>query len=230
MEADDNLKKIYQDHLETCWKEYIHIKETKDKIVFFIGTLFITVLFGTGFLIFKSTDVPEDTKGTFDKLYVLQYFLMHFFFLLLYLYYTYNNVQEKSFLIECQCCHYKLMTTFEEYKHTVPVPFSLIKRYYSDGLQMKTFVKSRNLKDAGNVIMFIIYFMFSTIPMWFDKGFVLFDGKQAKLELNFSWLVIGFVGILLLVIVIFAGRQLILGIKKKILEHWDIPLQNQFNI
>ena len=103
-------------YFEYCWKEHIRFKEIKDKIVFFIGTLFITVLFGTGLLIYQSYAHILPTQSEIieysmilDKLYTLQYIMMHLFFLLLYLYFTYNNILEKIFLIEAQCAEIKLL-------------------------------------------------------------------------------------------------------------------------
>jgi hypothetical protein len=232
MGLNDNSKEVFLEHFKLCWNQYIHFKETKDKIVFFIGTLFITVLFGSGFLIFKSSQFTDGpSKILYDKLYVLQYFLMHFFFLLLYLYYTYNNVQEKTFLIESQCCQYKLREELLGSKeYFIPVPISLIKRYYSDGVFHKTFIKGRNLKDSGNVIMFVIYSLFSTIPMWFKRDFILFSEGKAVVQFNVSWILIGIIGILLLILVIFTGTQLIKSIKRKILVKWDISEKNSYGI
>ncbi len=237
MEIPVNSKEAFERHFKTCWSEYLHFKETKDKIVFFIGTLFITVLFGSGFLIFKSNEYAADSTKSiadniiFSKLYLLQYFLMHLFFLLLYLYYTYNNVQEKTFLIEAQCCQFTLREVVGKIDNKgIPIPVSLVKRNYSDGKMHKPFVKGRHLKDAANVIMFLIYSGFSLIPLFFKGQHIFSSENGGEFRFKYSWVIIGLIGILVLMGVIFTGTQLIKSIKRKILKGWSIPENNSYGI
>ena len=80
------IKEIYSNHFNNCWNEHIRYKAIKDKVIYFIGTLFVTVMFGTGLLIFKSLDpgIGDDNLIILNKLYTIQYFIMHLFFLLLF--------------------------------------------------------------------------------------------------------------------------------------------------
>jgi hypothetical protein len=77
MEIKDpvQLKEFFVTHQDACWQEMKRSKETKDKIVFFIGTMFITILFGSSILIYKSY-LPKGTEslmqGALDKLYAVQ--------------------------------------------------------------------------------------------------------------------------------------------------------------
>lgn len=228
-------KEYYQTHLSVCWEEHKRFKETKDKIVFFIGTLFMTVLCGSGLLIYKSYEMnklPNPDTAILDKLYVIQYFLMHLFFFLLFLYYTYNNILEKIFLIEAQCCHYKMKELLPEFNDCISTPHSLIKKNFAEGVNIDYWLKVRTFKDVSNFLMIVIYLLFSAIPLFFKRDFILINPANNSTEVKFqiSWIVIGLAACGLLVIVVFVAKNIINAIKRQILENWKIPEHNIFRI
>lgn len=89
-------EEVLYDHRNKCWEEHVHFKETKDKIVFFIGTIFVTALFGSGILIFRSIELKSDDIAWVKILYYAQYVIMHLLFIILYLYYKYNGLKRKN--------------------------------------------------------------------------------------------------------------------------------------
>lgn len=225
---DLSLSKEFLDsHIKNCWSEFKSFKKTKDKIVFFIGTLFISVSFGSGYLISKA--IEPDTSAIMSdlitRLYVVQYILMHLFFFLLFLYYTYNNILEKIFLIESQCAQYKLRTQYKEFSSNIIIPFSMIKRCYGDGIGNGPWLKIRYFKDASNTIMIFVYTLFSTIPLFFRSDFIFTDplNKSTGIKLNFSWIFAGCIAIILLLLVVIASKKVIEYIRGEIRKKWDMP-------
>lgn len=234
MENTGQLKEFFLNHQDACWQEMRRSKETKDKIVFFIGTLFVTVLFGSSVLIYKSNQADKTNIAyvdALDKLYVLQYMLMHFFFLLLFLYYTYNNIQEKLYSIDLQCCQAKMLSLSEEYRSNIKVPFGFFKRHYIDGKKISG-IKPKWFKHFSNAIMIAVYTSFSMIPLIFNKDFTPFDkiGTSSVFQLKISWLIIWGIGILITFIIVTIGDSTINRIKEKLKENWDIDSHNHLGI
>ena len=71
----DNLIKFRDE----CWKEHKNYKEAKDKILYFIGTLFTAAFIGAGYILLQLS------SETTSKVYLLQYTILHIFFLVLFL-------------------------------------------------------------------------------------------------------------------------------------------------
>jgi hypothetical protein len=212
-------------YFDYCWKEHLRFKEIKDKITYFIGTLFITVLFGSGLLIYQTyAHIIADSKEqieyrlVLDKLYTLQYLVMHLFFLLLYLYYTYNNVLEKIFLIETQCTQLKILQ-LNPIADNIMTPVSLFRKKYSSE-KVKTLVfKVRRIKDFGNLVLICIYFLFSLIPLVFKKDFNLFNWNT-EVNMKFYWIPIGLITLAFVALLTLISKYFIRRLKKEILEKW----------
>jgi|SRR6185436_9496418 len=158
------------DFRNNCWQRYKDYKDIKDKILFFIGTLFVTALIGTSFLILQS---PNLSINPF--VYLVQYILVQILFLLLFLYYQYNRLASEMYLLEAACCERFLN------KVIFLIPYTELKElyFYSDQWQFQ----GRKFKHFANWLLGIAYLIFSLSPLIFKFELIKLDGKA----LAFNW-------------------------------------------
>src|SRR5258705_4121725 len=140
----DNLK-YYFDFRDCCWREHKSYKDIKDRILFFIGTIFTTAFIGTGYLILQP--VTETT----NYVYLMQYILLHMLFSVLYLYYTYNRIISDMYLHEVKCCEKFILKAMN---NTEFIPFSHVKGYYIYTKEGK--YGGKRFKYAANIVLVVL--------------------------------------------------------------------------
>ena len=117
---------VYLHHMDNCWREYLSFRKTKYQVLLFIGTVFMAAILGSGILVYRSLEpLTDSAKIIIDRLFDVQYVILSLLFFLLYVYYTYNNIQEKLYLHETQCCQTKFKVVFKdfvEFENKIPLP------------------------------------------------------------------------------------------------------------
>lgn len=146
-------------HVEHCWKLHREYKETKDKIFFFIATLFMTVLVGTGVILYFVAEKPDLFKD-YKGLNLWHYALLQSFFYLLFIYYNYNRLISETYLLEVNNCSEYIKVNFSNIELH---PFSDIKNDYV--YHKDFFWAGWRLKQFGNIFLGALYGIFSLLPL-----------------------------------------------------------------
>ncbi|MBK7243811.1 MAG: hypothetical protein IPH98_08125 [Saprospiraceae bacterium] len=146
---------------------------------------------------------------------------------MLYLYFTYNNVLEKIFLIEAQCAEIKLLE-MQGIVGDLIKPISFIRKRYAVEKIKNLFVNVRWVKDFGNFILMVIYFLFSLIPLSFNKNFNLFN-LSSEFYMKIYWIPIGFGALIFLLILILISKYFIINVKNEITVNWGLANHDLLN-
>ena len=152
----------YIQYRDDCWKEHKTYKEIKDKILFFIGTLFTTAFIGAGYILLQ---MPTTT---ISNVYFLQYIILHLFFLVLYLYYQYNRLISDMYLMEVNCCEKFIKTKNPEWNS-----FSTLKNDY-----IYSYSSSKRFKHLANIALVCNLLIFSSVPLIFKFTLISFLGTS----------------------------------------------------
>jgi hypothetical protein len=194
---ENEVKEHYRDISINTWESWHHYREEMEKIIFFGGTVFLTIISATGLF---SAFTKSEIASTFQIYHVI---IFHFIFLIFILAFMYKK-------LICDTAFAIAMWSDEYYQKRYKEP--LDNKFVFISIKHKFTKDGRILLKAFNGSIFLVYIIIT--------GFPFISSNNGELHINWSFIfvLLGFL-VLLGIITYFSGKE-IKKVKRNVAKEW----------
>jgi len=208
--SDKNNIEAIIEYIDRCWDSYLHYKKDQDKIMFFGGTLFISIIAATGIV---GAYVAKDTLIKFTFFHTI---LFHTIFFILFLFYLHKVMTASIFLQTAKKAEAYLFKKIGIDPQNKIIGFAELKSRYL-GSSNKLIGKT-NLATWANILCLILYISVSLIPHFINWNIT--NGLNWPSILTFAIFMAGYFR------VIYLNKRKSNKINNQIIKDWEALLKN----
>lgn len=195
---ESDVKGHYRDLAINMWESWHHFRKEMEKILFFGGTVFLTIISATGlFSAFTKNEIA-------DTFHIYHIIIFHFIFLIIYLAHSYKKlICDTAFAIANRADEYYQ----KRYKKPLDNKFIFISvknKFTKDG---------RILLDTFNYLIIAVYILITAFP------FINITENDIVVKWNFIYVLVCF-SVVLLVVHFYSKRE-INKVKLNIAREWQ---------
>ena len=170
------------EYIDRCWESYLHYKKDQDQIMFFGGTLFISIVVSTGVV---GAYIAKDTLFKFTLLHTV---LFHTVFFILFLFYLHKQMTAAIFMQTAKKAESYLFSIIKIAPQNKFVGFAEIKSRYLGN--SNKFMGRSNLAAWANLLCLILYISVSLVPYFINWN--ISNGLNWPSILTFGLFVVGY--------------------------------------
>ena len=152
----DNLMAYYQSYLDRCWESYRYYKDEQNKLLYWLGTVFVALIAATG--VFGALRNPTQSFA-FSFAHVL---LFHLVFLIVWLFYLYKKLNSEMYQQLGERTEDYIKSNFPELQgREVPLFFRSKKDYIGESNWC-----GRGISRWANLLMVVLYVSVVVSPVF----------------------------------------------------------------